>query len=80
MADAPTLSNRMQVLTFQNHLLGCLQHYSQCRFHNDSTRSGKLMLLLAGVRGVSAGVLDQFIVCTREGRVQMDDLVIEMMS
>lgn len=78
--DAPSLCNRSQVMDWQNQLISCLQQYSYFRFPANAARPGKMILRLAGIRSVSSGILHQFMRCTREGQVQMDALVIEMMS
>ncbi|ESN97548.1 hypothetical protein HELRODRAFT_177980 [Helobdella robusta] len=76
----PNLINRQQVLVAQNNLIACLQHYNNCRFRGDRNRPGRIIMRLVSIRSTSSGILKQFVKCTLEGHVQMDDLVIEMMS
>ncbi|XP_072164204.1 estrogen-related receptor gamma-like [Diadema setosum] len=78
--DANGLKEVDRVRALQKFYLECLHKHEQCAFPGDNTRYGKLLMRLPSLRRVSARSVEQFFRLKLEGKIDVYDLVKEMMN
>ena len=78
--DAHGLVEKVRILELQSRVLDCLRRHIARQHPGDHRRFGKILLKLPGLRVVAAKAAERFLSMTFDGRIQLNELVLEMIN
>lgn len=78
--DAPGLKDKVKILAMQGKVLESLRRYTATRYPDDPRRYSKILLRLPSLRSVSAKAAERFLSLSLDGSLQLNSLVLDMIS
>ena len=78
--DAQGLKDKPKILSMQGKILESLRRYTASHYPDDPRRYSKLLLRLPSLRTVSAKAAERFLSLSLDGSLQLNSLVLDMIS
>ena len=78
--DAQGLKDKPKILAMQGKILESLRRYTASHYPDDPRRYSKILLRLPSLRTVSAKAAERFLSLSLDGSLQLNSLVLDMIS
>ncbi|CAC5359026.1 unnamed protein product [Mytilus coruscus] len=78
--DAAGLKDKPKILAMQGKILESLRRYTATQYPNDPRRYSKILLRLPSLRSVSAKAAERFLSLSLDGSLQLNSLVLDMIT